>query len=276
MRRVVGDGGEAERALEEVAASFPPELRCRGFARNYAEYRLRLRLLAPLLPQVYRVLDVGAGAGATSLMLRRLGARVVVLDTWAEYAPELQNQMGSWPEMRERFRRFGVPGVVHDVLEGALPFGDGSFDLVTLYDVIEHLPASPRRLFWEVRRVLRPGGHVALSTPNVANLRARVRLALGRTVHGPMADWFEGERYFGHVREYTLGEVKYMLERSGFRVVGTRYTNAPQWNTRRRDGTWGRRLLPTSGFQIAKLLYFLVTGMVPSLRYGMHVLAVRE
>lgn len=46
-----------------------------------------------------------------------------------------------------------------------LPFPDGSFDVVTLWDVLEHL-ANPDAAIAEARRVLRPGGLLAFSTPN--------------------------------------------------------------------------------------------------------------
>jgi SAM-dependent methyltransferase len=53
----------------------------------------------------------------------------------------------------------------------ALPFADGSLDLVTCSWVIEHL-ADPRRAFAQVARVLSPGGHWVLLTPNAHNLVA--------------------------------------------------------------------------------------------------------
>jgi SAM-dependent methyltransferase len=50
-------------------------------------------------------------------------------------------------------------------LGGALPFRDGSFDVVTSNMVAEHLP-DPKRVLEDVHRVLRPGGKFAFHTPN--------------------------------------------------------------------------------------------------------------
>lgn len=47
----------------------------------------------------------------------------------------------------------------------SLPFAAGIFDVVTLWDVVEHLPC-PEGALAEARRVLRPGGLLAFSTPN--------------------------------------------------------------------------------------------------------------
>jgi SAM-dependent methyltransferase len=222
-----------------------------------------------------RVLDVGAGSGVVPLALARAGLDAVALDTWAEYEPEHDNQMGRTGELLVLLRAGGVTPVVHDVVATGLPFEEHSFDIVTCYDVIEHLPPSPRRLLGELYRVLRPGGYLALTTPNHANLQARLRLLLGRTVHFPIDMWYDADPYYGHIREYTPAELRYLVRRAGFRTVVMRLSNAPQWNTRLPDGEWAPRLRPTSAFQLAKIVYFGITGLIPSLRFGMHVLARR-
>ena len=53
-----------------------------------------------------------------------------------------------------------------------LPYGSGSFDLVILSEVVEHLE-SCRTVVAEAGRVLTPGGHLILSTPNIARLHSR-------------------------------------------------------------------------------------------------------
>jgi len=64
-------------------------------------------------------------------------------------------------------------------LDDALPFEDGSFDVVVAGELLEHL-RDPRRVVSEVLRVLRPGGTFVASVPNAYRLKNRVRFLLGR------------------------------------------------------------------------------------------------
>ena len=82
-----------------------------------------------------------------------------------------------------------------------MPFEDESFDVVTLWAVLEHLPAGcETAALGEIRRVLRPGGHLALNVPN-AN---PVACALDPIF------WLKGHRH------YSLVRVEELLEASGF------------------------------------------------------------
>src|SRR6266581_1341746 len=64
-------------------------------------------------------------------------------------------------------------------LDDALPFEDGSFDVVVAGELLEHL-RDPRSVASEVLRVLRPGGTFVGSVPNAYRLKNRLRFLLGR------------------------------------------------------------------------------------------------
>jgi SAM-dependent methyltransferase len=99
-----------------------------------------------------RVLDLGCGMGgflAGLAALSEAGARIVPSDVSLE----------SLGHCRER----GFPsGVLSSGY--ALPFADAAFDLVCMFDAIEHIP-DDQRVMREVARVLRPGGSVFVSVP---------------------------------------------------------------------------------------------------------------
>jgi GT2 family glycosyltransferase/SAM-dependent methyltransferase len=115
-------------------------------------YREKMRAIHRVAPDrhVDDVLEVGGGtSGLTALLYP--GANVVNLDADASAGASPVN------------RRPGTSFVVGDAAR--LPFPDASFDAVTMFDLLEHVP-DDRRALAEVRRVLRPGGFLLVSTPN--------------------------------------------------------------------------------------------------------------
>lgn len=111
------------------------------------------------VPAQGRALDVGSGTGALLAKLRR---NLPGIETWAcDYTDSLMAGDGQKVD-------------VANLNEDRLPYADNSFDLVTCTEVIEHLE-NYRRLVRETARVLRPGGSVVFSTPNILNLQSRLR-----------------------------------------------------------------------------------------------------
>jgi glycosyltransferase involved in cell wall biosynthesis len=115
-------------------------------------YREKMRAIHTVAPDApFRdVLEVGGGQGGlTHLLYPR--ARIVNLDFDPHYGRSPVN------------RRKGIGFVCGD--STALPFPDGSFDAVTMFDLLEHVP-DDRRAAAEALRVLRPGGALLVSSPN--------------------------------------------------------------------------------------------------------------
>jgi SAM-dependent methyltransferase len=88
-----------------------------------------------------------------------------------------------------------------------LPFADASFDLVTCLDVVEHLD-DDIAAFEEMRRVLRPGGHLLVTVPANPFL------------------WGDQDEVNLHKRRYVGGELRDRLIDSGFNVVRLSHMNA--------------------------------------------------
>lgn len=97
--------------------------------------------------------------------------------------------------------------LTHDVNGGLATFGDNFFDLITIFDTIEHL-ASPYNLLKGVHRVLRPEGKVIIT---VDNLHAIARI-------WKRGKW-QGFREETHLYLFTPSSLKFLLERSGFEVT---------------------------------------------------------
>src|SRR4051812_50186740 len=94
-----------------------------------------------------------------------------------------------------------------------LPFPQHSFDVVLCGDVVEHL-RNPEAFLTRVRPLLRPGGKLVLTTPNVANWAMRLGLAAGR--------WRYTDRGIldrTHLHLFTKKTLEEALEAAGYRIV---------------------------------------------------------
>jgi len=109
----------------------------------------------------------------------------------------------------------GVECLVGDVLAPPLPVPDASQDVIVFSEVLEHLQGNPRLAFGEFARVLKPGGRLIITTPNLGRYRTRVKLLLGISPMEPVG----GLDWCGHFREYTRAEVINFCVTAGLEIV---------------------------------------------------------
>jgi glycosyltransferase involved in cell wall biosynthesis/SAM-dependent methyltransferase len=110
-----------------------------------------------------------------------------------------------------------------DAEKDRFPYEDEYFSTVVCGELIEHLFEDPMHLMGEVNRILKPGGHVVLTTPNIAALRG-----ISAILQGYHPGFFHsyirpaegsGDVDARHNREYTAREIHKLLENSGFAVT---------------------------------------------------------
>lgn len=116
-------------------------------ARRGLVTKLIAKWLKPNAPLA--ILDVGCGTGANLVALQRFGSTA---------GCEIEAEAVTFCERR------GLQGVVQQTDLNRLPFGDTTFDLVTAFDVIEHIEEVVAMLR-ETARVLKPGGHLMVTVP---------------------------------------------------------------------------------------------------------------
>lgn len=141
-----------------------------------------------------RLLDVGCGSGGLLYVMQNLGWEVVGID------PD--------PGAIEAAARRGFEVSRATLEEAAFP--DGSFDVITMSHVIEHVP-DPEATLKESLRVLRPGGWLSIATPNAKSLGRR---RFGR-------DWL-GWSIPYHLLVFTPRTLRDAITRSGFLIENLR------------------------------------------------------
>jgi 2-polyprenyl-3-methyl-5-hydroxy-6-metoxy-1,4-benzoquinol methylase len=99
--------------------------------------------------------------------------------------------------------------------EDDFPFDDQSFDVVLFCEIIEHLLMDPVRVLLQIKRVLKPGGQLILSTPNVSRLENVARMLSGSNIYDPYSGYGP---YGRHNREYNKHELDLLLRHAGYRV----------------------------------------------------------
>jgi len=157
------------------------------------------------------LLDVPAGEGALGARLIAAGFEVGFCDLYPEIF-RLNNQ-----EIRR--------GDLND----KLPFDDCSFDYITCLEGLEHIE-NPQQAMREFSRLMRPGGHLIVSVPNILNIEERLKwLIYGYTSHfKPVtreqrarlcAEHNNREEIAAHVNPIGYSELRYILEKYGFEIV---------------------------------------------------------
>jgi len=184
--------------IDRIAFAVPRELAIPG------THDLVLRVLANAidLESAPSVLDIGAGQGALSQRLKEAGARVCACDV----VPG----------------QFDVTGVEFRAVQpdGRLPFDDASFDAAVAIEVLEHIDGHDR-FFAEVARVLRPGGIVMFTTPNIVSLKSRMRFLLTGFYYsfGPLEP-FTRDPVNQHTAPFSVNRYEWMMSQHGLRLAG--------------------------------------------------------
>ena len=173
--------GDYHRTLDSSWEYYPTYL------AKLAAVRAYLEALAPAT----RVLDAGCGEG---VLVDEYADRLAIVGVDANYQSD-RVKLGSLT---------------------ALPFPDGAFDRALCLDVLEHLSYEDQpRALTELNRVLRAGGELFLSVPNLAHLQSRVQFALrGRLIRTASEQKHPGDR---PVFEYLQ-----LARRAGFTLVARR------------------------------------------------------
>jgi 2-polyprenyl-3-methyl-5-hydroxy-6-metoxy-1,4-benzoquinol methylase len=151
----------------------------------------------PLIPEILtnnEILDLGGGASEMARLVKSRGAWVTLIDHDRDNV--------------KRARELGISGIHHDLNDPLPNLREHQFDGILLLDVIEHI-WNAEHLLEQISRILKPGGFLLLSTPNIAALNKRCRV------------FFRGEPPFDegyHVRFFTVRTLTELLQRNNLEI----------------------------------------------------------
>lgn len=159
-----------------------------------------------------RLLDVPAGEGALAVRLGRMGYSVACCDLY----PEI-------------FRLDGIE-IRSGNLDSRLPYDDHLFDCIVCVEGLEHIE-NPSNAISEFSRLMKAGGRLIVSVPNIMNIEERLKwLISGYTSHfkplsaenrAEISREYQGmEEIALHVNPISYSEIRFLLEKYGFELVG--------------------------------------------------------
>lgn len=185
---------EADYHSELLDPSHEAFARMRGIARQHVAM---LRRSVPQ-PAGLRLLDIGCSSGLFLDEARRAGFRV----EGAELSPDTG-----------RFARdhFGLQ--VHTGDWRNAGYADASFDVVTLFDVIEHLP-DPLGELRAIVRLLKPGGLLLQSTPNIDGLFPRLSYLVANAI-----DYWPHPEPPHHLYQFSTRTLSDMTRKAGYAIA---------------------------------------------------------
>jgi cyclopropane fatty-acyl-phospholipid synthase-like methyltransferase len=234
-------------AHEDTRASLPSTLytedyfltACEGYAEfveSHGEHlsrRLKAAFAVASVEPGTRVLDVGCGRGEILRHCAQLGARAYGID-YADVAVKMSREVARAESHSADQAAIGV----YRADAKFLPYPDATFDRVLIFDVVEHLfPWELGAALKETRRVLKPGGMLAIHTaPNRWYDRYAYPLVrLVRTIQGKGALYPANPRALNvaanvdvHVNEQDVLSLRGYLKRAGFGRIKVWLDSPPQ------------------------------------------------
>jgi 2-polyprenyl-3-methyl-5-hydroxy-6-metoxy-1,4-benzoquinol methylase len=206
-------------------------------------------------PQKLRILDVGCYPYHLGAALAKLGH-----DVWGISSAH------------EPIKNKHV--AILNIETDTFPYSDSTFDLVLCSEVIEHLPHSPMPALRQMSRVTKAAGHILITTPNITRSINQGKMLLGRAPVYPISAFLENEGrgsnlYHRHNREFTLRELKTLVNAAGWTVI--RATPFISYHPFRRKNMTDNPLLWTG-----KFANFLAMSAIPHFRDTLLVIGKKE
>ena len=195
-----------------------------------------------------RILDYGSHTGMLGVILKRMDFNVSCCD--------LEEVIDKYND------NYRINDIKYKYIQpnSKLPYEYNSFDLVIFTEVLEHLYESPINVLENIQNIIKPGGHLLVTTPNVMNLENKIKFLFNINIYQDIYRYCYNPRYSLHYREYTKKDLFILFKKYlKFNEIEFKYFNY----------AGGRSKV----LQIIQKLSFIISNLIPSFRYCILVLA---
>lgn len=211
--------GESEESIRAFLETVRVEPGPREELANYCRSDLRRFLYTYGLVRGLSggCLELGANPYFTTMLLRRFTDLELTLANYFTSQSNrkiVQTVVLEDPSSGEE-ERLELSSHHFNIEEERFPFQDESFDVVLCCEIIEHLLQDPLAVLLEIKRVLRAGGALVLTTPNVNRIENVAKMIAGGNIYDPYSGYGP---YGRHNREYNKHELRLLLEHAGFEI----------------------------------------------------------
>jgi glycosyltransferase involved in cell wall biosynthesis/SAM-dependent methyltransferase len=206
------------RVEPEYILSWAPGPAAEQYIRTHLTRLEKTLAITPPGSSEDRILEMGAYLQITPALRTRLGYGEV---RGCYYGPA--GNLDAHTGTSAGGEQFRITLELFDAEKDPFPYGDGYFSTVLCCELLEHLTEDPMHMMSEINRVLRPGGHLVLTTPNIGSLRAIAGILEG--YHPGFFPAYVRPRVEGqepearHNREYTPREIMLLFYYAGFEVA---------------------------------------------------------
>ena len=157
-----------------------------------------------------RLLELG-GSGVFTLAAKELFPDLEVEVTNFDSSQSLVHEF--CPSMGKKYACFKAYNI--DLETDSIPAENDSYDWVTCCEVIEHMEIDPMAMMWEINRVVKRGGSLLLTTPNVVSSRGIAKMLAGVEPYFYM-QYRHDRSFYRHNYEYSIHSLMQVVQASGF------------------------------------------------------------
>jgi glycosyltransferase involved in cell wall biosynthesis/SAM-dependent methyltransferase len=228
------------RVEPEYILSWAPDESAKGYIETHlTRFEKTLAITPPGGPDD-RILEMGAYLQITPALKTRLGYGEVRGCYYGPAGKVVERTVQSLDG-----EQFQCALELFNAEKDAFPYDDGYFSTVLCCELVEHLTEDPMYMMSEINRILRPGGHLVLTTPNIGSLRAIAAILSG--YHPGFFPAYIRPRVEGeepearHNREYTAREIVHLFHYAGFDM--TLLETGPFRDEPKPEHAWVKHLL---------------------------------